>query len=234
MEEEKSLKFSFDTLIIPLLFVFIMWFVFFVEITFGHDFTKYGIYPRSFFGLRGVIFSPFIHSTSKHLYNNTMPILILSTALFYFYKNISWKVLLFGWILSGFLTWLIGRTSYHIGASGLIYVLVSFILFKGLFTHNLRLIALSLVVVFVYGSMFWYVLPIAEERISWEGHLAGFISGVLLSFVFKNNILKPRKYIWETDKYVEEDDPFLKHFDENGNFIPTSEMEEENQEDSHP
>ena len=226
MKEEKLLKFTFDILIVPLLLVFMMWFIYFVEITFVYDFTKFGIYPRNFFGLRGIAFSPFIHSSIKHLYNNTFPILILSTALFYFYRNISWKVLLYGWVLSGFLTWLIGRTSYHIGASGLIYFLVSFILFKGLFARNLRLIALSLIVVFVYGSMFWYVLPIAEEGISWEGHLAGFISGVFLSIVLKNNVLKPTKYIWETEGYIEEEDPFLRHFDENGNFIPTSEMKE--------
>ena len=231
MQEEQALKFSFNTFIIPLLFVVLMWFVYFVEITFGYNFTKWGIYPRTLSGLRGVIFSPFIHSTIKHLFNNTLPILILSSALFYFYRNIGWKVLLFGWILSGFFTWIIGRYSFHIGASGLIYVLVSFILFKGLFTGNFRLIALSLVVVFIYGSMFWYVLPIAEERISWEGHLAGFISGIFLSFVFKNNVLKPRKYIWETDKYNIDDDPFLKHFDENGNFIPPSETIDRENED---
>ncbi|UOB16371.1 rhomboid family intramembrane serine protease [Abyssalbus ytuae] len=224
--EDKHLKFSFDILIFPLLFVVVMWFVYFIEITFGYDFSGFGIYPRSLKGLRGIFFSPFIHSSLKHLYNNTLPFLILSIALFYFYRKINIKVFLLGWFLSGILTWLIGRTSYHIGASGIIYFLVSFILFKGLIAKNFRLIALSLVVVFIYGSMFWYIFPIAEERISWEGHLSGFITGVILAFSFKKNVLKAKKYIWEKDDYNEDNDPFLKHFDENGNFISTSEMEE--------
>ncbi len=231
MEEEKQLRFSFDVLVFPLLFLFIMWLVYFIEVTFRLGLTEFGIYPRRIEGLKGIIFSPFLHSTLKHLFNNTFPILILTSALFYFYKKISSQVFIYGWLLSGAITWIIGRPSFHIGASGIIYVLASFILFKGLFVKNYRLIALSLVVVFIYGSMFWYVLPIAEERISWEGHLAGFITGIFLAVVFRKNILPPRKYVWETDLYNEKEDPFLKHFDENGNFIPTSEMEEEKRDD---
>jgi len=140
----------------------IIWLVFWFEIRFRFDFTNFGVFPRTLSGLKGVLFSPFIHSGIEHLYHNTIPLFVLSTAVFYFYKPIAWKVLFYGILLSGFLTWLIGRPAFHIGASGLIYVLVSFTFFKGIFAKHYRLIALSLLVVFLYGSMIWYTMPIKE------------------------------------------------------------------------
>ncbi|MCM5661739.1 rhomboid family intramembrane serine protease [Galbibacter mesophilus] len=218
MQKDESLDFSLWMLIYPLFFGLTIWAVYWFELTFGYDFSDFGVYPRTLKGLRGIVFSPFIHSSVEHLYSNTLPIMILSSALFYFYNKISWKVLLFGILLSGFFTWLIGRPANHIGASGLIYVLVSFIFFKGIFAKNKRLIALSLVTVFAYGSMFWFIFPI-DDKISWEGHLSGFFVGLLLALIFRKEVLRKEKYEWERDDYNEENDPFLRHFDENGNFI---------------
>ena len=132
------------------------------------------------------------------------------------------KVLLLGILISGFLTWLIGRPSYHIGASGLIYVLASFIFFKGIFTKHFRLVALSLLVVFIYGGLLWYIFPIREE-ISWEGHLAGFITGLFLALVLRTELPPVQKYAWEDEKFTDEEDDFMKHFDEDGNFIESRE-----------
>ncbi|WP_417443657.1 rhomboid family intramembrane serine protease [Joostella sp.] len=218
MRKDESLDFSLWMLIYPLFFGLTIWTVYWFELTFGFDFTHYGVYPRTLSGLRGVVLSPFIHSSVEHLYSNTLPLMILSSALFYFYNKISWKVLLLGVLLSGFFTWLIGRPAYHIGASGLIYVLVSFIFFKGIFAKNRRLIALSLVTVFVYGSMFWFIFPV-ENKISWEGHLSGFLVGLFLAIIFKSEVLRKEKYDWERDDYNEDEDQFLKHFDADGNFI---------------
>lgn len=220
IKQTEPFKFTTGVIAYPLFFVLTLWLVFWFEIRFGFNFSTYGVYPQTLKGLRGVIFSPFIHGDIEHLYHNSIPLLVLCTALFYFYRPVAWKVILYGILLSGFLTWCIGRPSYHIGASGLIYVLVSFTFFKGVFAKYYRLIALSLLVVFLYGSMIWYTMPI-KEGISWEGHLSGLITGLVFAMLFKKQIAQPKKYVWEQDNFNEEDDVFLQHFDENGNFIET-------------
>jgi membrane associated rhomboid family serine protease len=222
MNSQHHFKFSTGVVAYPIFFVLTIWLVFWFEVRFGYNFSKYGVYPQTFKGLRGIVLSPFIHGSIQHIYHNTIPLFVLSAALFYFYRNIAWKIIIYGIFLSGFLTWCIGRSSYHIGASGLIYVLVSFTFFKGVFAKHFRLIALSLLVVFLYGSMIWYTMPI-EEGISWEGHLGGLITGLLFAIFFRKQIAKPQKYEWEEDTFNEDDDPFLKHFDEDGNFIELNE-----------
>ena len=219
-------KFSTGVIAYPVFFVLTIWLVFWFEVRFGYNFSKYGVYPQTLKGLRGVIFSPFIHGDIQHIYHNTIPLFVLSMALFYFYRPIAWKVILLGILFSGFFTWSIGRPSYHIGASGLIYVLVSFTFFKGVLAKHYRLIALSLLVIFLYGSMLWYVVPV-KEGISWEGHLSGLVTGGLFAFFFRKEIAKPKKYVWEQENYNEDDDPFLKHFDKDGNFIENIEPEVE-------
>ncbi len=218
MTEEKHYKFSDSVLLVPMVSVLAIWTVYWFEITFQTNLNSFGVYPRTLGGLKGILFSPFLHSSVSHLYNNTLPLAVLSAALVYFYRDIAWRVLLYGLLLTGFVTWLIGRDSYHIGASGIIYMLVSFIFFKGILTRYYRLVALSLIVVFVYGSLIWFIFPLKEE-ISWEGHLAGFLSGLFLAVIMKAKVPKPKKYDWEEEGYREEEDEFLKHFDEDGNFI---------------
>lgn len=226
-----SEPFAFSTGVVgyPVLFVLLIWLVFWFEIRFGFDFNHFGVRPRSIEGLRGVLFSPFIHSDIKHLFNNTIPLFVLSMALFYFYRKISWQILIFGLLLTGLLTWGIGRPANHIGASGIIYLLASFLFFKGIFSKYYRLIALSFIVVFLYGGLLWFVVPV-DPGISWEGHLSGLLVGLLFAVIYKQQIVKPPKYEWEKPDYSEENDPFMKHFDENGNFIenfPDPEIPEE-------
>ena len=219
MNIEKQIKISPKTFTIPFVFVFVIWFVYWIEIKFGFNFNKFGVYPRSFKGLRGVFLSPFIHSNTNHLFNNSVPLFVLSSSLFLFYRKVFWKILVFGGFIAGLLTWIIARESFHIGASGIVYLLFSFIFFSGIFKKHIRLIAVSLIVIFLYGSMIWYVFPI-KEGMSWEGHLSGFIVGLLFAFIYKDKGI------------VKEDFQFTKTefddlFDENGNLIlPEDNVEE--------
>ncbi|EOG6904540.1 rhomboid family intramembrane serine protease [Flavobacterium psychrophilum] len=221
--KETDFKFSLSVLAWPLYLVLLLWLVYTVEIVFPGNFSHFGIWPRTVWGLRGIVLSPFLHGDIGHLFNNSIPLFVLVAALRFFYRRESLKVLILGVLFSGFGTWLIGRESYHIGASGLIYVLVSFIFFKGIQSGYFRLVALSLAIVVVYGGMIWFVFPSAEENISWEGHLSGFIAGYLLAFYTKRTKYeKPIRYDWERADFDPSQDEFMKHFDDNGNFVPIS------------
>lgn len=215
MFDQDSLKFNNSMLRIPILFVVSIWLVYWIEIKFGLNFNKYGVRPGEFYGLRGIFFSPFIHSDTKHLFNNSIPLFVLLLGLFYFYKQVAYKVLVLGALLTGLLTWFIARDSYHIGASGVVYLLFSFVFFSGVIRNHYRLIAFSLVTIFLYGSMVWLIFP-TEDRISWEGHLSGFMSGVLFAFLYRRiGIVKEDFEFSETE--------FDLMFDEEGNLIKNEE-----------
>lgn len=227
MNDFHHFRFSPATWIVPAFLLVLIWFVFYAEYAFHLDLRHFGILPRTFSGMVGIVVSPLLHGDLSHIANNSVPLFILTTALIYFYREVSLRVLVYGVLLSGTITWLIGRDSYHIGASGLIYVLVSFIFFKGLMTKYYRLMALSLAVVMVYGGMVWYVFPDVDHKISWEGHLAGLITGFVFAARFKTpDYVKDIQYNWEKPDFDPEQDPFMKHFDADGNFVNTPKPEE--------
>jgi membrane associated rhomboid family serine protease len=218
MKDEQKLKVSKSIFFIPVLYLVSIWVIYWVEITFGFNFNKFGVFPRSLIGFRGVFLTHFIHSNTSHLFNNSIPLFVLLSCLFYFYKEVSFKVLLFGGFFTGLLTWIMARESYHIGASGIVYLLFSFIFFSGVIKKHYRLVALSLVVIFLYGGMIWYVLPI-KEGMSWEGHLSGFLIGLIFAIMYrKKGIVKtPHQFTLTAFDLL---------FDESGNFSP-SEIQEE-------
>ncbi|MFB0942116.1 MAG: rhomboid family intramembrane serine protease [Patiriisocius sp.] len=229
MVKTQKLYFSPDVVLYPLLFVIIMWLVFWFEIRFGEDFTPYGIHPGRVEGIRGVLFGPFIHGNLKHLFNNSIPMLVLGTALFYFYRPLRWQVFILGFVITGLITWGIGRPANHIGASGIVYLLASFLFFKGIISKQYQLTALSFAVVFVYGSLLWYVFPL-DTHISWEGHLSGFGVGLLLAFLYKGKAtVTNKKFDWEAEDYLPENDPFMQQFDADGNFIEIKQTPDDKQ-----
>jgi len=193
-----------STLFIPLLFLLSMWLVKIIEVNFQINFVRYGVFPKTIGGLKGIFFSPFIHKDFTHLINNSFPILVLGGMLFATYRKIAVQIFIWLYFIAGFWLWIIGRPSFHIGASGLIYALASFLLVSGLIRKNPRLAATSMLVIFLYGSMIWGLLP-TKEPISWEGHLAGFIAGIIVAIFYKNEGPKPKKYQWEIDEEVEKE-----------------------------
>jgi len=192
---KKLIKMKFEkkqiiyALFFPAIFIILLWLLLLVKELWAADWFRLGIYPGKMYGLIGVITSPFMHAGVKHLFSNSVPLLVLSWCLFFFYKDLGYGVFPLLWVLSGIFTWITGRDSWHIGASGLVYSLSFFLFFSGIFRKYIPLMAISLMVVFLYGSTVWNMFPVAEivdPTVSWEGHLSGAISGFLCSFLFRN------------------------------------------------
>ena len=200
----KSLKFSAIILII-------IWSVKLFEIVFNFDFTEYGVFPRNFNGLIGILFSPLIHSDVNHLLSNSLPVIILCLLIFNFYSQIAKKIFIYLYFISGLWLWCIGRESFHIGASGLIYAMASFLFFSGILRKNSQLSAVALLVIFIYGGLFWGLFPI-DKNVSWEGHLTGFIAGILVSFICRKDGPKRKKYNWEIEEDLEVNDNEPNHY----------------------
>lgn len=164
------------------------------------DFHYAGIFPRKIGSILGVITMVFVHADLGHLTNNVISFVVLSGMLYIAYRGIATKVLMISWLFSGSILWIIGRENWHIGASGLIYALAFFLFFSGIIRMHIPLIAISLVVAFVYGNMVWHIVPWQiHDPISWEGHLSGGIIGLSLSiWLRKKGPQKPIK-IWDED-----------------------------------
>lgn len=207
MSEKVERKRLLYSLFVPTILCAIMWLVFGIEKEFDLDFTEYGILPRDFIGLRGILFSVFIHGDFNHLVNNTLPIIILGSSLFYFYKEVALRVFIISLFSSALYTWISARTSYHIGASGLVYALFGFLLISGFIRRNNSLIAISFLVAFIYGSLVWGILP-WKKGISWEGHFWGLFIGLVLAIFYKNEGPSRPIYSWEEEEGDEGDNPF--------------------------
>jgi membrane associated rhomboid family serine protease len=189
--------------VVPFFMVLLMWLVHLFSVEFDVRLSQYGLYPRTVKGLFGIITMPFLHGSMSHLLNNSAPMLVLGWMLFKFYKPIAVKTLLGIWLISGVWLWISGRESYHIGASGLVYGLAAFLFLSGLLRREKGVASLSFVVVFLYGSLWWGVLPV-DPGISWEGHLWGGIAGLSLAIVYRKQGPQRRVYQWELEDDEEE------------------------------
>ena len=169
----------------PLRLVFLMWLVFTIENYFHVDLGFLGIYPLSLQGLIGIVAGPLVHGDFNHLISNTIPLLILGGSLYFFYPHLAPRIFLHSYFFTNILVWVFGRPFYHIGASGLVYALASFLVFIGFLNRNLRAAIISLAVAFAYGSLVFGILPI-NAGISWESHLMGALVGTVSAFLFRD------------------------------------------------
>jgi len=203
LDSEMEKRIFIHSLIFPAAFVFVFWIVKIIEQVGGLSFVRLGVYPLHLKGLPGIIFSPFIHSDFNHLISNSVPFFILLFMLIYFYRRISYRIFIQMYLLAGLCVWLSGREAWHIGASGLVYAMAAFHFVSGIIRNDTRLLTLSVVVVFLYGGMIWGIFPFNPD-ISWEGHLWGAASGVVLAFYYRRYIIRREKFDWEEDEDEDE------------------------------
>ncbi len=201
--ENFELKRILLSAVIPLLLVLAIVIIFFLQQFQFIEGYRWGIYPRVESGLIGVLLAPLVHSDWSHLVSNIVTFFFLATAVFYFYRDLGFVVLLICWVSGGFLTWLFARESFHIGASGVVYGLASFLFFSGIVRQNIQLLAVSLIVVVQYGGLVWGILPTFKE-FSFESHLFGGSVGFVLAIVLQNKGPQLPVNVWNRD-YPEDD-----------------------------
>ncbi len=193
MNEDK--RKLFKSIALPVCFVLLMWIVKLAEIAFDVEFYRWGIFPQTLEGLRGILTAPLIHKDFEHLISNTIPILISSIGIMYFYPKTALKVFGMMYIMTGFWTWCFARESYHIGASGLVYGFVFYLFFSGVFRKDTAAMAISMLITFLYGSLVWGILPVVVT-VSWESHLMGALAGIFFAYYYRKsgNISPP--HVW--------------------------------------
>ena len=179
-----------------------------IEAVFDLDFSFLGVKPLSAEGLPGIILFHFLHGDWEHLFANSVPILVLGTSLYYFYRPIANKILIILIFSTGLLTWCGARSGVHIGASALVYGLSFFLMLSGFIRRDRKLIIISLIVVFLYGSLVWGLYPkyAIENNISWEGHLSGFVMGIVLAFYYKKEGPQREEHVWNDEEDEDDND----------------------------
>ena len=202
MNEKQKL---FQSLIFPSFFLITIWLVKIAETILNLKLIYWGLFPLKWSGMAGILTAPLIHSDFRHLIDNSLPLFLLTLAIFYFYKPVAFKVFFYTWFITGIAVWIGGRTAYHIGASGLVYGFASFLFFSGIIRKNVNLLAISLLVVFIYGGLVWGLFPF-DYKISWESHLFGALTGFILAFIFRHYGPPPSEEIHEEKEEEEEEE----------------------------
>ncbi|MGH8649226.1 MAG: rhomboid family intramembrane serine protease, partial [Burkholderiales bacterium] len=164
------------------------------------ELRRFGVRPRQFAGLPGILLAPLLHGGPVHLAANSLPLLVLGTGMLYLYPSSALTVLPAIYLVPGVAVWLFAGGGIHIGSSGLVYGLASYVFVAGVIRRDRRAIAASLLVSFLYGGMVWSVLPI-QPGVSWETHLAGALVGLALAIALRRLDIPPRKrYSWEDEE----------------------------------
>ncbi len=198
-----------NSLFIPFVFVASLWVIKILQLVLDLPLYKFGVLPRTLEGLKGILFYPLIHGNARagstyevlgnfsHLFSNSIPLIVMGFLILHSYQKIAWRVFAIIYLLSGALVWVAARESYHIGASGLVYGFAFFLFFSGVFRKDVKSMALALLVAFLYGGIIWGMLPIMQG-VSFEGHIAGAVAGVLSAYIYRN-VNPPRRFPWESE-----------------------------------
>jgi membrane associated rhomboid family serine protease len=188
-----------------LAFVALLWLI--PLLGWGLELERFGIRPREWIGLPGILLAPLLHAGFDHLIANTLPLLVLGTTMFHLYPYSAFRVLPAVYLGPGIAVWVFARGGNHVGASGLVYGLVAFILVAGLIRRDRRAVAAALLVAFMYGSLAWGVLPI-NPAFSWETHLAAALIGVVMAIALRHHDNPPPvRYSWEDESATGDDEP---------------------------
>ena len=210
MQEEQ--KRMLRSLVIPGIFVLIMWIVKIFEVTSHIYLEEFGLAPLKWKGLPGILFATLLHANFSHLSANTLPFLFLGGLLFYFYRSIAWRIFTLIWLITGLWVWVFARgDSIHVGASGVVYGLAAFLFLSGIIRRDSRLMAVTLLIAFLYGGLVWGIFPqlFPHQPISWESHLMGLLAGTVLAIYYRNSGPQRKVYVWDDnddddDRYWEE------------------------------
>lgn len=212
MQQKSEAYYFLRAIIISAVTVSLLWVVFVLDDYYNHQLMQYGMKPKSLEGLIGILTMPFLHSPNgySHILNNSMAVMVLSTTLHTIYKEIAWKVTGLIWLLTGLLTFFIAKSgTLHIGISGITYGWAAFIFVSGVLRWDRKLTGVSLALVVLYGGLVWGLFPF-QEGISWEGHTAGAISGILMAVYFRKAPPQPKKMVYEKleELGIEPEEPY--------------------------
>ena len=204
--DEEKLR-IYRSLRVPVILVLLLWLIKGADMLFDLELNNYGLYPLQVKGIPGIFTSPFLHADLAHLFANSVPFLILGSFLFYFYKEIAWMILFLIYLITGIWVWVYARGgAAHIGASGVIYGLASFLFFSGMIRRETGLLVITMLVAFLYGGLIWGVFPqlFPNQPISWESHLMGLLAGCVLAIYYRNE--GPQRKTWDWGDEDEDDD----------------------------
>lgn len=205
MDKEEKQRF-FSSMLFPGLLVLVLWIIKVIEVGFQLSFADYGLLPQSLVGLRGILFSPLLHADWAHLSSNSVPLFLLSSGLFYYYGKKAMTIFILCWLVTGLWVWIFAAgTGIHIGASGVVYALATFHFTGGVLRREPRMMAFSLLVVFLYGSLVWGISPkfFPDKNISWQSHLLGGLAGIVIAIGYRREGPQQKIYQWDDDDEIE-------------------------------
>ncbi len=197
MTAEKESNRFLESMQLPVALVLILLIIHLLKEYTNYNFNYWGIFPRKIYGLKGIITGPLVHGDWKHLFSNSLSLLSLLAVCMYFYRIVAVRGTVMIWILTGAAVWLLGNffddsgvKSSHIGISGVVYGLVAFVFWNGIFVKSRESIVLALVVLVLYGGLFEGIFPNQEGNISWESHMFGGLIGIFTAYYYKDDLLE--------------------------------------------